>query len=141
MSPLKSWRHWSWNEIYLSLMRERELGEVFEIDEQLIADPLQMDAELGDLGVPWHYRFVSPDGYALCIQHRGDRYMAWLEQFDLSRRQVNLSEAQPEAQTLRDTLPALVASIPLQLNAVAAGLLVVCGSVWVVVERTLLAAG
>jgi len=124
---LRGWRQWTWNEVYLSLMRERDVREQFEIDEQLISDPEDQGAELGDGETEWHFRFPSDDGFALCIQHRGDRYLAWLEQYDVTRRPVSLDEL------------ALPSNTSARRQALAALVMVFVGSLWVVVEKTLLA--
>lgn len=79
MQYLSSWRRWTWEEIYSALRRERAVGEPFEVDHMLAPDPVRCGAELGGLDAAWHYRFLSSDGEHLCIQDRGDRYLAWLE--------------------------------------------------------------
>lgn len=79
MQYLNSWRRWTWDEIYAALRRERAVGEPFEVDHMLAPDPIRCGAELGGLEAAWHYRFLSSDGEHLCIQDRGDRYLAWLE--------------------------------------------------------------
>lgn len=123
---VEGWKKWSWDDVYLSLMRERELHERFEIDEQLIPDPQAQGAELGGGELDWHFRFISTDGYSLCIQHRGDRYVAWLEQFDSTRQPVELdiAELPPVNQARR--------------QAMAAAVMVFVGSIWVVIEKTMM---
>lgn len=118
------WQRWSWDEIYRALMRERELGELLELESHLIGDPVESGAELGAASDEWHYRFCSADGYALCVQHRGTRYVAWLERVECSRRPLERASAWESLNTFR--------------QAVAGGALVLCGGLWVVLERALL---
>lgn len=120
----KMWQRWSWDEIYRALMRERELGEVLELESHLIGDPVESGAELGSTSDEWHYRFSSSDGYALCVQHRGTRYVAWLERLELHHRPMEWQSPWASLSSLH--------------QAVAGGALVLCGGLWVVLERTLL---
>jgi len=122
------WQRWSWNEIYLALKHEEGQGEAFVISQDLVSAPQASGAWVAPADHrAYDYCFQGDPGHELYVRDLGDRYAAFLE--ETGPRVVG---------PLEDLHPERELSTPLM--AAAGGFLVFLGSLWAILETTLIAA-